>query len=111
MLADDPAELAELFAKLQGKDAVRSNAGQLLIMTARGRVSVLDRAKAAERFGDALPQGPQTPHFIGYRVSVANVAKTKALFDESGIRYRAAAGTLQISPADAFNTIIEFAPT
>jgi hypothetical protein len=110
MLADDPASLAALFAKLQGADAVRSNAGQLLVMTARGRVTVLDRRKAAERFGDALPQGPESPHFIGYRIAVADVAQTKALLDKAGVRYRASAGALQVPPAEAFNTIIEFAP-
>ena len=79
-------------------------------MTARGRVTVLDRNKAVERFGDALPQGPQSPHFIGYRIGVADVAQTKALLDKAGVHYRASAGTLQIPPADAFNTIVEFAP-
>jgi catechol 2,3-dioxygenase-like lactoylglutathione lyase family enzyme len=109
MLADDPDALVEHFAKLQGKDAVRSNPGQLLVMTARGRVSVLDRPHATARFGDALPKGPQSPHFIGYRIAVADVAKTKALFDQAGVRYRASAGALQIPAADAFNTIVEFA--
>jgi len=109
MVADDPASLADLFASLQGKDAVRANVGQLIVITARGRVTVLDRQHAAARFGEALPQGPQSPHFIGYRVAVADVAKTQAVLDKAGVRYRASAGALQIPPADAFNTIIEFA--
>lgn len=110
MLAEDPAALADLFASLQGRDAVRSNPGQLIVVTARGRVSVLDRAHAAARFGEALPQGPQSPHFIGYRIAVADVAKTRALFDERGVSYRASAGALQVAAKDAFNTIVEFAP-
>lgn len=109
MLADDPASLADLFAGLQGKDAVTMSAGQLTVNTARGRVIVLGRQRATERFGDALPRGPRTPHFIGYRITVADIEKAKALLDKAGVRYRSNAGALQIPPADAFNTIIEFA--
>jgi hypothetical protein len=109
MLADDPASLADLFAKLQGKDAVAASPGQLAVKTARGRVTVLDRRRAAERFGDALPRGPQSPHFIGYRIAVSDVVHTKTLLEKAGVVYHTHAGALQIPPADAFNTIVEFA--
>lgn len=109
MLADEPGALAELFGKLQGPDAVASAPGQLTVRTARGRVIVLDRRRAAERFGDALPRGPQSPHFIGYRVAVSDVVHTKTLLDRAGVAYHTHAGALQVAAADAFNTIIEFA--
>jgi hypothetical protein len=109
MLADDPASLAGLFAGLQGKDAVAIGAGQLTVKTARGRVTVLDRRGAVERFGDALPKGPQSPHFIGYRMAVSDVVHTKTLLDKAGVAYHTHAGALQIPPTDAFNTIVEFA--
>jgi hypothetical protein len=109
MLADDPAALADLYGKLQGADAVVSSPGQLTVRTARGQVTVLDRRSAAERFGDALPKGPQSPHFIGYRVAVSDVVHTKTLLDKAGVAYHTHAGALQVPAADAFNTIVEFA--
>lgn len=109
MLADDPAALAGLFAKLQGEDAVSLTNGQLTAITARGRIVVLDRKRAAERFGTALPHGPQTPHFVGYRVAVKDIAATRALLDTAGIHFRAVRDTLQIAASDAFGTMIEFA--
>jgi hypothetical protein len=108
MLADEPAALAELYGKLQGTDAVASAPGQLTVTTARGRVIVLDRHRATERFGDALPRGPQSPHFIGYRVAVSDLVHTKTLLDKAGVAYHTNAGALQIPAADAFNTLIEF---
>ncbi|HEX2115123.1 MAG TPA: VOC family protein [Alphaproteobacteria bacterium] len=109
MRAEEPALLAELFIKLQGRDAVSAGTGQLLVNTARGRVAVLDPRGAAERFGDALPRGPQSPHFIAYRITVADIGKTKALLDDAGLAYRAQDGALQIAAKDAFGTVLEFA--
>jgi hypothetical protein len=109
MLADDPAALTDLFAKLQGKDAVVASPGQIAVKTARGQVTVLDRRRAASRFGEALPKGPQSPHFIAYRIAVSDVVHTKTLLDKAGVAHHTSAGALQIAPADAFNTIIEFA--
>jgi hypothetical protein len=109
MVAEEPASLAELFGKLQGKDAVGVKDGQLAVATARGRVTVLDRRRAVDRFGDALPKGPQSPHFVAYRIAVADVAKAKAVLDKSGVAHRIQAGALQIAAKDAFGTVIEFA--
>jgi hypothetical protein len=109
MLADEPASLVDLFAKLQGKDAVAFANGQLTVTTARGRVVVLDGRRAAERFGDALPRGPKSPHFVGYRIAVGDIARTRVVLDRAGMPYRSAAGVLQVAAADAFGTVIEFA--
>lgn len=109
MVADDPAALAGLFAGLQGKDAVSLSGGELSVSTARGRVVVLDRGRAAQRFGDIVPRGPQSPHFIGYRVAVADVAAARSVLDAAGIHFRAVQDTLQVAAADACGTIIEFA--
>jgi hypothetical protein len=109
MLADEPAALAGVSVTRGGAGGGAGAPGQLTVRTARGRVIVLDRKRAAERFGDALPKGPQSPHFIGYRVAVSDVVHTKTLFEKSGVAYHTHAGALQIAPADAFNTIIEFA--
>jgi catechol 2,3-dioxygenase-like lactoylglutathione lyase family enzyme len=109
MVADEPASLVELFGKLQGKDAVTAKDGQLIANTARGRVIVLDRKRAVDRFGDALPQGPRSPHFIAYRIAVSDAAKAKAVLDKSGVAHRTRDGALQIAAKDAFGTVIEFA--
>jgi hypothetical protein len=109
MVADDPASLGELYAKMQGRNAVQTDDGQLIVATARGRVTVLDRRRAVQRFGDTLPRGPQSPHFIAYRVAVEDLAKTKAVLDRTGAAYRTGAGALQIPATDACGTVIEFA--
>ena len=110
MVADEPAALSDLFARLQGEDAVSSADGQLVVETARGRVVVLDRRRADDRFGDALPPGPATPHFVAYRVAVKDAAAARALLDAAGVHFRAIHDTLQIAASDAFGTAIEFAP-
>lgn len=110
MVADEPDKLSGLFADLQGKDAVSLTDGALSVRTARGRVVVLDRRRAADRFGDALPRGPATQHFVAYRVAVKDAAVARALLDAAGVPFRAVQDTLQIAAADAFGTVIEFAP-
>ena len=111
MVADEPASLSALFAGLQGKDALSAEAGQLSVQTAQGRVIVLDRQRAADRFGDALPRGPATPHFVAYRIAVKDPTATRALLDAAGVHFRAIQDTLQIAAPDAFGTVIELAPT
>jgi hypothetical protein len=109
MLADNPASLVSLFAGLQGKDAVATGPGQLVVKTARGQITALDRRRAVERFGDALPKGPQSPHFIAYRIAVSDLVHTTTMLDKAGVAHHSHAGAVQIAASDAFNTIIEFA--
>lgn len=110
MVADHPSELAGLLGRLQDEDAVSAEDGRLAVATARGRVVVLDRRHAEDRFGTGLPRGPETPHFIAYRVAVRDVAATRTLLDAAGVHFRAIHDTLQIAASDAFGTVIEFAP-
>ncbi len=110
MVADDPASLRALFARLQGDDAVSSSDGQLAVQTARGRIVVLDPQRAADRFGNILPRGPSTPHFVAYRIAVTDAAAARSLLDAAGVHFRAIQDTLQIAAADAFGAVIEFAP-
>jgi Glyoxalase-like domain len=109
MVADEPASLSGLFARLQDEDALSSAPGQLSVQTARGRVVVLDRQRAADRFGNALPRGPATPHFVAYRLAVKDPAATRSLLDAAGVHFRAIQDTIQIAAPDAFGTVIEFA--
>lgn len=110
MVADEPDALADLFADLQGKDVVSRTDGALSVQTARGRIVVLDRWRATERFGDALPRGPATPHFVAYRVAVKDATAARTVLDAAGVPFRAIQDTLQIAASDAFGTVIELAP-
>jgi hypothetical protein len=79
------------------------------VKTARGQITALDRRRAVERFGDALPKGPQSPHFIAYRIAVSDLVHTTTMLDKAGVAHHSHAGAVQIAASDAFNTIIEFA--
>lgn len=109
MVADEPAALADLFAGMQGQSAVRRMDDRLDVSTARGRVTVLPPALAAERFsGLPLPGASTTPHFIGYRVAVRDLDTLRLRFDASDVRYRPLSGAIQIAPDIAYGSFIEF---
>lgn len=109
MVADDPKELAGLFAGLQGPQAVRTADGALHVTTARGRVTVLPPDAAAARCPDLPLRGaPQSPHFVGYRVAVRDLDTLRLRFDASDVRYRPASGAIQIAPDIACGAFIEF---
>jgi hypothetical protein len=109
MVAEDPLALGDLFAGLQGRDAVRQRDGTLDVTTARGRVTVLPPDAAAERFaGLPLRGAPDTPHFVGYRVAVRDLDTLRLRFDASDVQYRPMSGAIQIAPDIAYGTFIEF---
>lgn len=109
MAADEPAALADFFAGLQGGEAVRAVDGALEVATARGRVTVLASASAAERCpGLPLRGAPRTPHFVGYRVAVRDLEGLRLRFDASDVRYRPMSGAIQIAPDIAYGTFIDF---
>ncbi|MDH3911563.1 MAG: VOC family protein [Rhodospirillales bacterium] len=110
MVADDPAAFAGFFQKLQGPESVTAAEGVLQVATALGRVTLLDRRRFAARFPDMpVPRAPDTPHFAGYRVTVADLARTEALLRQAALPVRREAGSLRIAPADAFGVVLEFA--
>ncbi len=110
MVADDPPALADFFTGLQGHAAVSVRDGALAVVTARGRVTVLPPKVAEERFpGLPLAQAPASPHFIGYRIAVRDIEALRMRFDASDIGYRPMAGALQLPPAIAYGTFLEFA--
>jgi hypothetical protein len=109
MLADEPAAFAGLFEKLQGPESVSAAGGALRVTTALGRVTLLDRPRFAARFPDmSNPEAPDTPHFAGYRVAVAELARTEALLRRNAVPFRRGKGSLRIAPADAFGIVLEF---
>ena len=110
MVADDPAAFAGLFQKLQGPESVAAAEGALHVSTALGRVTLLDPRRFAARFPDMpVPRAPDTPHFAGYRVTVADFARTEALLRRTAMPVRREKGSLRIAPADAFGVVLEFA--
>lgn len=111
MVAEQPASLGELFAKLQGPGNVEAGDDRLTVETARGRIAVLSPRRFAARF----PVVPATdavgaPRFAGYRLVVEDVGRTEALLRERSAPFRKEGDGLQIGPADAFGVVIEFAP-
>lgn len=110
IVADDPPSLADLFARLQGEDAVRAADGRLEVSTARGRLTVLGRDAAAERCpGLPLPAAPESPHIIGCRIAVSDLDAVKMRFDASDVTYRPIAGAVQIAPDIACGMYLELA--
>lgn len=109
MVAPEPAELTELFAKLQGAEQVRNDAGQLIVNTARGFISVLNPTAFVDRFPDgAIDHAPETPYFAGFGISVSDLTKTEAVLQQNGIDYKKRAGALQLAPASVGGVLIEF---
>jgi catechol 2,3-dioxygenase-like lactoylglutathione lyase family enzyme len=108
MVAPEPAALADFFAKLQGRDSVRSDAGALRVATARGVVTVLDPREYARRFGAPSP-GPGSPHFAALRISGIDLAAQARRLMSAQITHNARGEALQVPPSDAFGVAIEFA--
>jgi hypothetical protein len=83
--------------------------GALQVATALGQVTLLDRRRFAARYPDMpVPRAPDTPHFAGYRVTVADLARTEALLRRTAMPVRREKGSLRIAPADAFGVVLEF---
>jgi catechol 2,3-dioxygenase-like lactoylglutathione lyase family enzyme len=110
MVAAEPPALADLYRRLQGPDAVRVDGNRLDVTTARGAITVLDPDTAAMRFR-ALPlkDAPETPHFVGCRVTVRDLDAVRMRFDASDVRYRPVAGAVQIAPDITFGAYLELA--
>jgi hypothetical protein len=110
IVADDPPALTDLFARLEGEDAVRAMDGRLEVSTARGRLIVLARDAAAERCpGLPLAAAPESPHIIGCRIAVSDLDAVKMRFDASDVTYRPMSGAVQIAPDIACGMYLELA--
>lgn len=110
MVAPDPPALADLFGKLHGRAGLETGPGRLAVATSRGLITVLDGAGFEARFpGMSAAARPETPHFAGYRLAVADLARTEAALRDRGTLFVAAADTIRIAPSDAAGVVIEFA--
>lgn len=110
MVAADPRASMGFFARLQGRDAVAMQDGQLVVALSRGRIVVLDPRRAADRFpGLGQAESPVTPHFVGYRIAVRDLDAVRMRLDAAGVSFRAVSGALQIGPDTSFGVTLEFA--
>jgi hypothetical protein len=95
MVAPDPAAHADFFRGTHGAAAVTIKDGGVSISTDLGSISMLTPSAYQDRFG-APSQGPaDTAHFAGFRIAVADLAKTRSILAEAGVEAREAAGALQ----------------
>jgi hypothetical protein len=109
MVAEQPAAFAALFEGLQGSHSVSVADGILRVATARGRITLLDRARFLARFQDMPdPQAPDTPHFAGYRVTVADLSRAEAVLSQAGAPVRREGARILVPPSEAFGVAIEF---
>lgn len=109
MVAADPAALADFYAGLQGREAVSVKDGALEVTTARGRITVLPPDQAADRFpGLPLKGAPESPHFVGYQVSVRDLDGLRMRFDASDVGYRPVGRAVQLTPDIGYGACIEF---
>ena len=109
MVADDPDSFGDFFARLEGERSVSAEGAALVVSTARGRISMLTPELFAARFPDAaIAEAPATPHFAAYRVAVADLNVTEALFVERGVSFGKSRGRLRINAPEAFGVVIEF---
>ena len=110
MAVDEPADVADFFTKLQPEASLAVEAGQMTVTTSRGRIAVLAPARLAQRFpGLATAAAPETPHFAGYRVTVADLDRTEDLLRKQQVDFQIGEGVLNVAPGDAFGVALEFA--
>ncbi len=109
MVAEDPAALNNLFAGLQGADAVTEHENALSIATARGSVSVLTTEAFRHRFPGALfSTAPDGPFFAGYRITVPDISPVEQLLHDNAVALQRHNDCLQIQPDTALGVVIEF---
>lgn len=108
LVAEQPPALGELFAKLEGAANVAVAGGKCLaVTTARGVISVLDRATFARRFPAAPAIAANaSPKFAAYRVAVESRDRVAAVLRDNGVAF--AAGENELYVADAFGMTVAF---
>lgn len=109
MVAERPALLADLFAKLQSADRLVIAKDHLSVATARGRISVLSPAAFAQRFADATtPVSPASPYFAGFAVTVADLGAAREYLERARFPYRMQDNRLQVDADTALGVVMEF---
>ena len=113
MAAADPGAHADWFARLTGLGAEAVEGGFTCAAEApdglMSRVAVLAPAAVKARWPEARVIDA-TPHFVGFRIQVADRAAAQRTMSAGEVPFREAAGGVLIVPPDfAFGCVIEFA--
>ena len=109
MEAPEPAGLRDFFVRIQEEDSVREIDGGLLVVTPRGRIAVLSPRAVTRRFrGVPVGAGAGSARFVGYSVSVSDLARTAELLRSNDVAFDQTDEALRISPAQAFGVAVEF---
>ena len=95
MVAPDPSSHADFFRGTHGAAAVMIKDGGVSVATDLGSISMLTPSAYQDRFGAPSPGPADTAHFAGFRIAVADLAKTRSVLAEAGVEPREAAGALQ----------------
>lgn len=111
MVAEDPARYRDLYAGLQGADAVAGDSDGLVVTTARGAISVLAPDAWKARYG-ALPPPDlaEGPRFGAFVIAVCDVEACARSLRDGGVTVSPSGRGLLVSPDDARGVLIEFAP-
>ncbi|MFI4986054.1 MAG: VOC family protein [Alphaproteobacteria bacterium] len=110
MIAEAPARLADFYGKLLGPGLVRKEGDGLRLALEGSSLAILTPGQFKARYpAIESPESGAGPHFAGYRVAVADLPSAEAILSRNQIPFRRSGGRLQIVPADAFGTLIEFA--
>jgi hypothetical protein len=105
MVADDPPTLADLYARLQEPEALRSDDSSLCVSTGRGDVTVLTPAVFRDRFGHDPVVGVG-PRFAACAVAVTELGAAMALLERNEVPHARRHGMVTIEPEHAFGVTL-----
>jgi len=106
MAADAPARFADFFGRLLDPQAVTADGNCLRVALSGAVLTILDRDRLRAWCPEA--EMPQSPGFVGYGIAVRDPDRVEAILRQVEIPCRRHGGKLQITPRDAFGTVIEF---
>ncbi len=105
----EPARTAALYQRMFGPDLLAPISGGVSFRAGTATVLVLEPAAVAKRYaGTALTSEDGSDRMVALTFKVASLAKPRALFDASGIAYRAFADGIVVAHADAANVALAF---
>lgn len=107
--ANDPADVAALFARMFGAAAIQCNSDQPSLSVGLSRFDIVTPARLAAEFGNAAPSGGGRSAFMAaLTLRTRSLAQAAACLAKEGIPAETGAGRL-LAPHDAaFGVAIEF---
>jgi hypothetical protein len=110
VIADDPGELALVYAKLFGPERVTATDGGIVVDCATAKLAFLTRERFLQLHPEATAAAQASlPALAGITVAVENPAATAFHFESEGLPIRRAAGGLiELSPAVSGSFVLDF---